>query len=170
MAQEIVNKVAQSGLITIDLSKILPDKSVRTFFDMKDFLFRGLILKEKDFREALKEHKWEQYKNKYVAVSCSTDAIVPHWAYMLVASYLEAIAIDSVVGDEKILENTILRNTLTKLDLSKFKDQRLVIKGCGDPNIDANAYYEITRILKPVAKSIMYGEPCSTVPVYKQPK
>ena len=129
----------------------------------------GLILKEKDFRAALQSLDWEQYRDKYVAITCTADAIIPMWAYMLIASYLQPVAADAVVGDESTLINTLFIKNLSTLNVDEFVDKRVVIKGCGDITIPETAYFEITRKLKPYVKSIMYGEPCSTVPVYKKP-
>ena len=168
MSDEIVNKVAESGLITIDLEKYLPQKEEMIVFDLKDFLFMGMILKEKDFREALKHHDWEKYRNKYVAITCSADAIIPVWAYMLVTSYLQSLAKGILVGTEKEIYKSIIINNISSINTSEFTGKRIVLKGCGETPIDDFAYAEATRILQPVAKSIMYGEPCSTVPVYKK--
>ncbi|HEY9362496.1 MAG TPA: DUF2480 family protein [Chitinophagaceae bacterium] len=167
MSDTIINKVAESGLVTLDLEKYYP-KNETVVFDMKDHLFMGLILKEKDFREALKNLDWEIYKNKNVALTCTADAVIPVWAYMLVASYLQPVANDFVLGDEKELHRTIFLKNLSKINLQELIDQRVVVKGCGDTPIGEFAYTEITRLLRPVAKSIMYGEPCSTVPVFKR--
>ena len=165
----IVNKVAESGLITIDLEEYYP-KGETILFDLKDHLFMGLILKEKEFREAMKNLDWEKYRDKYVAVVCSVDAIIPMWAYMLVASYLQPAAKDIVLGDEKELHKTLFLKNIAAIDLEKLTDQRIVIKGCGEVPIGEFAYLEITRLLRPIAKSIMYGEACSTVPIYKKTK
>jgi len=167
MSEIIVNKVANSGLITIDLEKYLPKEEIVTF-DLKDHLFMGLILKEKDFREALKNLDWSIYQNKYVAITCSADAIIPAWAYMLVVSYLNGVAKDSYVGTSTEMQKHLFIKNIAVIDLNEFADQRIVIKGCGDVNIESFAYAEITKVLLPVVKSIMYGEPCSTVPVYKR--
>ena len=168
MSDEIVNKVAESGLITIDLENYLPKKESIAVFDLKDFLFMGLILKEKDFREALKQQDWEKYRNKNVAITCTADAIIPVWAYMLVTTYLQPVAKETIVGDEKeIYKNVFLKN-ISSIPEAEFADKRIVLKGCGETPIDDFAYAEATRKLLPVAKSIMYGEPCSTVPVYKK--
>lgn len=167
MADEIVNKVTESGLITIDLEQYYP-KDGSIVFDLKDFLFMEMILKEKDFREKLKSHDWGQYKDKYAAVYCSADAIIPVWAYMLAASYLEPVAKDVILGDEKELHKFLFLKNLSSIDINEFADKRIVVKGCGDTPIAEFAYLEITKKLRPVAKSIMYGEPCSTVPVYKK--
>lgn len=137
-------------------------------FDMKDHLFMGLILKEKDFREALKKMDWEQYRDKNVAVTCTADAIIPAWAYMLVASNLQPLVKDMVMGDEKELQRQLFLKNISRIDVNDFADRRVVIKGCGDIPIGDFVYMELTKILRPVAKSIMYGEPCSTVPVYKK--
>ena len=168
MSDEIVNKVAESGLVTIDLEKYLPKKESIAVFDLKDFLFMGLILKEKDFREALKQQDWEKYRNKNVAITCTTDAIIPVWAYMLVTTYLQPVAKETIVGEEKEIYKTIFLKNISSIQEAEFADKRIVLKGCGETPIDDFAYAEATRKLLPVAKSIMYGEPCSTVPVYKK--
>lgn len=165
--EEIVNKVAASGLETINLEDYFP-QGENLVFDMKDHLFMGMILKEKDFRASLQGLDWEQYRDKNVAVHCSADAIIPAWAYMLVMTYLEPIAKFVVVGNEETLQTVLFMESLRALPVADFADKRVVIKGCGDLPIGANAYAEITRLLRPVVKSIMYGEPCSTVPVYKK--
>ena len=167
MSDAIVNKVAESGLITLDLEKFLPGNPV-VLFDLKDYLFMGLILKEKDFRAAMQQHDWAQYQDKYVAVACTADAVIPVWAYMLVASYLQPFATDVVYGTEEELINQVLMKNLQQLDVSVYADKRIVVKGCGDVPIADRAYLEITKRLRPVAKSIMYGEPCSTVPIFKK--
>jgi hypothetical protein len=164
---EFVNKVAESGLITIDLEEYYPKGEI-AIFDMKDHLFMGLILKEKDYRAALQNLDWEQYRNKYVAVTCSADAIIPVWAYMLAASYLQPVAKDVLFGDEKTLIQNLISKNLTQLNAEEFADKRIVIKGCGEVAIPESAYLEVTAKLRPYAKSIMYGEPCSTVPIYKK--
>lgn len=170
MAEElIVNKVAESGLITLDLANYLPSKEIKSF-DLKDFLFMGLILKEKDFRQALTTHDWLQYQDAPVAVFCSADAIVPNWAYMLVASYLGGIASFVYAGSKEETEKALTIHNIHSIPSAEYEGKRLVIKGCGDQSIEAFAYLEITSHLKPVAKSIMYGEPCSTVPVFKSKK
>ena len=167
MSDPIVNKVAESGLITIDLEKWYP-RGASIVFDMKDHLFMGMILKEKDFREALKNLNWEPYRDKNVAVTCSADAVIPVWAYMLVASYLQPVAKEIVMGDEKELHKSLFLKNLSVININEFADKRIVIKGCGETPIADYVYMEITKLLRPVAKSIMYGEPCSTVPVFKK--
>jgi hypothetical protein len=167
MAEQLVNKVAESGIITIDPASYIPEGETAVF-DLKDHLFMGLILKEKDFREALRNMDWEQYRNKNVAVTCSADAIIPVWAYMLVASNLQPIAKEIVMGDEQELNRQLFLKNLAQINVHDFDDKRVVIKGCGDTPIGDFVYLELTKLLRPVAKSIMYGEPCSTVPVFKK--
>lgn len=168
MSEPFVNKVADSGLITLDLEKWYPREETAVF-DIKDYLFMGMILKEKDFREALKAKDWTIYQDKNVALTCSVDAIIPVWAYMLVAANLQPFANEIVMGDEKELHKTIFLKNLSTIDVQEFDDKRVVIKGCGETPIADYVYMEITKLLRPVVKSIMYGEPCSTVPVYKKP-
>jgi len=165
--EEIINRVAESSIITLDLEQFYPKGEVAVF-DMKDHLFMGLILKEKDFRAALQTLDWEQYRDKNVALTCSADAIIPVWAYMLVASYLQPIAREIIFGDEATLIQTIILRKIAALDANEYTDKRVVIKGCGEIKIPDAAYMEVTAKLRPVAKSIMYGEPCSTVPIYKK--
>jgi hypothetical protein len=167
MADQIVNKVAESGLITLDLEVYLP-REIIVEFDLANHLFMGLILKEKEFREAMKQLDWEQYRGKMVAVTCSADAIIPMWAYMLVVSYLQPVASAVYQGSAAEFRKQLFLNRLSTIDATEFDDKRVVIKGCGDQPIGEYAYFEITRILLPHAKSIMYGEPCSTVPVFKK--
>lgn len=167
MSDAIVNKVAASALTTLDLEKYLPKEETVTF-DLKDHLFMGLILKEKDFREALKNLDWEAYRGKNVAVFCSADAVIPVWAYMLVAAYLQPFAADVYAGTKEEAQKHFFLKALASISPSSFADQRVVVKGCGDVKIQDYAYAEITKQLLPHVKSIMYGEPCSTVPVYKQ--
>ncbi len=164
---EIINRVAESGLIEINLEDFYP-KGERILIDVKDNLFQGLILKEKDFREFVKNNDWGRYKDKFVAITCSADAIVPTWAYMLIATSLQPFAKKFVFGDLKNLETVLFLESLSKINPEDFRDKKLVIKGCGNLPIPESAYVELTRILAPVAKSIMYGEPCSTVPVMKK--
>lgn len=167
--EEIVNKVAGSGLVTIDLEEFYP-KGERVVLDIKDQLFQGLLLREKDFREYIKQEDWSKYKDTYVAVTCSADAIIPTWAYMLLASALEPFAKKVVFGSAETLETVLYDELLRGLDVQQYKDARVVIKGCGNLPVPRAAYVELTRLLRPHVKSIMYGEPCSTVPIYKQPK
>lgn len=165
----MVNRVAASGLITIKLEEFLPQQEIVTF-DLKDYLFMELILKEKDFRAALKAHDWAQYENKYVLITCSTDAIIPIWAYMLVASYAAPVALDVFQGTEEAFLTDYFNKQLQALDTMEYEQQRIVIKGCSDAYVPTTAYVELTKRLRSVAKSIMFGEPCSTVPIWKQPR
>jgi hypothetical protein len=167
MSEPFVNKVAESGLITLDLETYLP-KTETAVFDLKDYLFMGMILKEKDYREALKNADWEPYRGKAVALTCTADAIIPVWAWMLAVSYLEPVAAAVVMGNEEELRKQLILQKLGSIDTAEFADQRVVIKGCGETPIPDFMYMEITKRLRPVVKSIMYGEPCSTVPVYKK--
>ncbi len=169
MENEIVNRVAQSGLITIDLGEYYP-QGARLVLDIKDQLFQGMILREKDFREFVKTHNWTQYQDAYVAVTCSADAIIPDWAWMLLSVSLAPFAKKIVFGNLELLETVLYSEILSQLDAEQYKDARVVVKGCGDKPVPLTAYVELTRRLQPVVKSLMYGEPCSTVPVYKQPK
>lgn len=165
--ETIVNKVAESGIITLDLAEYLPKTEV-VVFDMKPFLFREMILREKDYRAALPTHDWQQYSGKHVAVLCSADAIVPVWAYMLAATYLQQVAASVYFGTAEELTKSLLLKNIEALPQDDYTDKRVVIKGCGDTPIPDAAYVAITNHLKPVVKSLMYGEPCSTVPVYKK--
>jgi hypothetical protein len=167
MSDVFVNKVAASGILTLDLGAYLPAGEVVTF-DLKEHLFMGLILKEKDFREALKNLDLTPYQDKPVAITCSVDAIIPVWAYMLVTMYLQPVAKDVYVGTAAEMQKHLFLQNIAAIDVTEFTDQRVVVKGCGEVSIDAFAYAEITKRLRPVVKSIMYGEPCSTVPVYKK--
>ena len=169
MEEQIVNKVSQSGLLTIDLEAFYP-QGERVLFDITDLLFQGLILREKDFREFIKNEDWNKYKDKYVALFCSADAIVPTWAYMLLAAQLEPIAKKVVLGNLETLETILYSEILNQLNIQEYNDARIVIKGCGNLPVPKAAYVQITSLLRPVAKSIMYGEPCSTVPLYKKAK
>ncbi len=169
MAEQFVNKVAESGIVTLDLEEFFPKDAV-VVFDLKDYLFMGLILKEKDFREALKNLDTTLYTGKAVAITCSADAVIPMWAYMLVVSILQPVAAKIHFGTESNFEETALIKNIEAINAEQYKDQRVVIKGCGEKPIPESAYVKITEMLRPVAKSIMYGEPCSTVPVYKRPK
>ena len=165
----IVNKVAQSGIITLDLSTYMPDEHSIVEFDFKPFLFKEMILKEKDFRAYMKEQDWEQYSGKAVAITCSVDTVIQMWAYMLVASNLEGIAAHIHVGTKQELTQKLLAANINNIKAEEYADKRVVLKGCGDVHVPEVAYVAATEKLKPVVKSLMYGEPCSTVPVYKQP-
>lgn len=167
MAEEIINRVASSALVTINLEDFYLEGK-RMQLDIKDQLFQGLILKEKDFREFIKTHDWEAYRGTYVSVICSADAIVPTWAYMLIASKLAEVANVFVYGDFNLLESVLFDRQLSQLNLDEYLDKPVVIKGCFDKPIPVYAYALLTAKLLPIAKSVMYGEPCSTVPVFKR--
>ena len=167
MNEAIVNKVSESQLLTLDLEDYYP-KGESVLFDMKDHLFMGQILKEKDFREALKNLDLSPYKDNNVAITCTADAVVPMWAYMLVASNLQPIANEIIFGNEDFLHKTLFLKNISAINAADYQDKRVVIKGCGDKPVSETAYVAITKLLRPVAKSIMYGEPCSTVPIYKK--
>lgn len=167
LEQPLVNRVAQSGLLTIDLEELYPTGEIVPF-DLKDYLFMGLILKEKDFREALKTHDWSQYEGKNLAVFCSADAIIPMWAYMLVATHAAPFASDVALTTPDLFAETAFLRKLATLNMDDYAGKRIVVKGCSDKPVPPSAYMEITRRLQPVAQSIMFGEPCSTVPVYKK--
>jgi hypothetical protein len=166
MDDVIINRVANSGLVTIDLEDFLPKEEIAVF-DLKDHLFKGLILKEKDFREALKNFDWEIYRDKYVAITCSADAIIPLWAFMLVTAYAQPIAKDLYAGTVDEMKKHLGLKNMANIKIEDFAGQRIIVKGCGDQQVDSTIYAEITKQLRPVAKSIMYGEACSNVPIFK---
>lgn len=166
---DIINKVAESALITIDLEKLI-HPGERVIYDIKDNLFMGLILKEKDFRTFIKENDWSVYSGKNVAIINSADAIIPTWAYMLLATKLQKYANRYFFGSLENLEQALFQDAISKINPEDYIDAKLVIKGCGKIQIPDYVYVEIMHKLLPVASSIMYGEPCSTVPIYKKPK
>ena len=165
--REIVNRVKASGIITLDLEELIPDHT-QSYIDIKDQLFKGLILREKDFRSWVKEHDWSQYRNHDVAVYCSVDAIVPTWAYMLIATAISPITSSIYFTQPDNLSAMIAERAVSKIDTLQYSDSRVVIKGCGNRDISNHAYVMLTSKLTSVAKSVMFGEPCSTVPVYKK--
>jgi Protein of unknown function (DUF2480) len=167
MNDTLINKVTESALVTLNLEDYYPKENI-VVFDLKDYLFMGLILKEKDFREALKNLDLEPFIGKFVTVTCSADAVIPMWAYMLTASYLQPVAQDIFFGTEAEVKKQLLLNNISQISTEEFTDKRVVIKGCGELPVDEAAYLKATKILRPVAKSIMYGEPCSTVPIFKK--
>ena len=166
-SDEIRNKVAESGLITFNLEKLYQVGERKTF-DLKDFLYEGLILREKEYRAALKEFDWSAYKDTLVNIECNADAIVPQWAFMLAASYLEPVAKRVVMGSSETLETVLYQDVLTDLDLTQFQDERVIVKGCSKYPVPTSAFVEFVAKLRPVAKSVMYGEACSTVPLFKR--
>lgn len=163
----IQNRVAESELITLDLKTFLPQEQP-VQFDLSNFLYRGLILKEKDYREALTKTEWEVFSQKIVLIYCSADVIIPVWAYMLAAVYLKPVAREIFFDNAEGWKEKMLLKKINDLETDHFKDKRVVIKGCGEEKIPDSAYFEITSKLLPVVKTILYGEPCSTVPVYKK--
>jgi hypothetical protein len=169
MADVIVNKVAESSLLTINLEEYFPEDNP-VVFDLKEYLFMGLIVKEKEFREALNKTDANSFLGKTVLVMCSTDAIIPMWAYMLVSAKLQPVVKELFYGTKDEWKKKKLLEAIATIDTSIYKDQRVVIKGCGNDPVPAEGYLEITNRLRPVVKSLMYGEPCSTVPIFKQPK
>jgi hypothetical protein len=165
--ENIVNKVAQSGLVTLDPAAFYP-AGERVIYDIKDNLFHGLMLREKDLRDFIKEHDFTQYEGKNVGITCSADAIVPTWAYMLLANRMAPYAREIVFGDMAVLETVLFEKEIAKADLEQYSGQRVVLKGCGDTAVPVSAYVELTKRLTLIVKSIMFGEPCSTVPIYKR--
>lgn len=165
----LVNRIAASGLITLKLEEFFPNEPI-AILDLKDYLFKGLILKEKDFRENMKMHDWQQYDGAILLVHCSTDAIIPMWAYMLAVSYAAPIATDVFQGTTADYHRVHFSRVINEMDISAYTDQRIIIKGCSDRPLPSSAYLDLTKRLRPIAKSIMYGEPCSTVPIYKKPR
>lgn len=165
--EEIVNRVANSKLVTFDLEDLyLPGE--RVLFDIKDWLLEGFVLREKDFRATAKAHDWSRYEGKYIALTCSTDAIIPGWAYMLLSTYLAPVAKKVVVGDLEMLETVLYTETIKDLDVSNLEGLPVIVKGCSRKPVPQNAYLQIIAKLQPVAKSIMYGEACSSVPLFKR--
>jgi hypothetical protein len=167
--EEIINRVSNSKLKTFDLEEIYP-KGERVLFDVKDWLFQELILKEQDFRASVKDHDWSQYKNSFVSVTCSVDAIIPSWAFMLVAAELTPFANKVVIGSLELLETVIYQELISFLDLKDFTNKPVIIKGCAEKPIPDSAYAFLIAKLQPIARSIMFGEACSTVPLYKAKK
>ena len=167
MSDEFVNRVANSGLVNFDLEAYYP-KGQRQLIDLKDWLFEGLILKEKDFRQAVKDYDWAQHQDQYVAIDCSADAIVPVWSYMLISNAISPYAKKVVKGNLENLESFIFHELINTLNINPFKNQRVIVKGCSNLPIPESAYVAITNKLSPVVKSIMYGEACSSVPIYKK--
>lgn len=167
MAEEIINRVAKSKLVTIDLEDLYPNGQ-RIIFDIKDWLLEGLVLREQEFRASAKAYDWSQYEGTYVALTCTTDAIIPGWAYMLLSTYLTPFAKKLVVGDLEMLETVIYTEVLQGFDVSEYQDLPVIIKGCSKKPVPKNAYLQIINKLQPVAKSIMYGEACSSVPLFKK--
>lgn len=167
MSDEIVNKVAQSKLVTLDLEDYYP-KGERILLDISDWLFESFLLKEKDFREKAKNHDWQQYKNSYVALTCSTDAIIPAWAFMLLTTYLSPLTKKVMIGNLEQLETSLYQEIINELNFSHLKDLPVIIKGCSNKPVPQNAYICLVEKLQPIVKTIMYGEACSSVPLFKR--
>ena len=164
---EIKNKVENSSLIQIDLATFYP-KGKRTTFDLKPWLFQELILKENDFRERVKNHDWSQYQNQYVAITCGADVIIPSWAFLLIAIALEPFAIKTVHGNQEALETILFEEVFANHDFAQYQNAKIIVKGCGHLPIPQQAYVSYISRIKPYASSIMFGEPCSSVPLYKR--
>ena len=169
MSTEIINRVANSKLVTFNLEDFYPSGE-RVLFDIKDWLLEGLVLRETIFREKAVEHNWKQYEGAYVALTCSTDAIIPAWAYMLLSTHLNPYAKKTVIGDLQILETILYTEIISKMDLSNLKDKPVIIKGCSHKPVPENAYLFLIEKLQPVVKSLLYGEACSSVPLFKNKK
>lgn len=169
MEDQIINRVTASNLITFDLEELY-SPGERVLFDIKDLLFQGLILKEKDFRDFIRQHDWSEFKGKHVAITCSADAIVPTWAFMLLATVIQPFAQSVVFGSLEDLEKSLFFQKLQLVDWTKFVNEKVVIKGCSKVEVPVAAYVEAVNRLRPVASSIMFGEACSTVPLFKQKK
>lgn len=167
MSDEIINRVAKSSLVTIDLEDFYPSGE-RVLFDIKDWLLEGLVLREKDFRTHVESHDWSNYKDKYVAITCSTEAIIPAWAFMLISIHLQPYAKKVVVGNLEHLESLVYQDIINNFNTSEIKNKPVIIKGCTNKPIPLNAYTMLINKIKTVAKSIMYGEACSSVPLYKK--
>jgi hypothetical protein len=166
--EPIRNKVAESGIVTLDLSNFLPTEETLGIFDLKDFLFMGMILREKDYRAGLQSFDWSVFQGKHVGIVCTADAVIPVWAYMLATVWLKPVASSVHFASGEMLKNLVIEQNIRNLDVSEFADKRVVLKGCGDVAVPETAYVSAAAQLLPVVKSLMYGEPCSTVPVYKQ--
>ncbi|AUC82786.1 DUF2480 family protein [Lacinutrix sp. Bg11-31] len=167
MKDEIINRVATSKLVVFDLEDYYP-KGERILFDIKDWLYEGFVLREKEFRTLVKEHNWSQYQDAFVALTCTTDAIVPDWAYMLLSIQLEPYVKKVVLGNLETLEASLYQEIISNLNTTPFKDRPIIIKGCSKKPVPSSAYIMITSRLKPIAKSIMFGEACSSVPLFKR--
>jgi len=169
MAEEIVNRVANSKLITFNLEDYYP-QGERVLFNVKDWLLEGFVLRESEFREQAKNHDWSQYEGKFIALTCSSDAIIPAWAFMLLATYLQPYAKKVITGDLETLETVLYTEVISKMDVSNLQDKPVIVKGCAHKPVPKNAYLLLIEKLQPVVKSLMYGEACSSVPLYKKPK
>ena len=169
MSKEIINRVTNSKLETIDLESFISNNE-RATFDLKKWLKNDLVLIEKDFRENLQNHNWKQYKNIFLSIVCSNDAIIPDWAFLLVSSYLKKVEIRHVIGSLELLENILISDAINNHDFSNYQNKAVIIKGCSNKFIPKSSYSILIDKLQPIVKSIMFGEACSSVPVYKQSK
>ena len=167
MTNNIINRVANRKLIAINLEDYYPHGQ-RVVLDIKDWLYEEYVLREKEFRQQAKSFDWKQYRDCYVALTCSSNAIIPAWAYMLLSTYLAPFSKKTILGDLDILETSIYQDIIETLDLSSYKDKSIIIKGCANKPIPDNAFILLTTKLKPLVKSLMYGEACSAVPLYKR--
>ena len=165
----LVNRVASSGILTINLEEYYPTQGMVTF-DIKDYLYMELILKEKDFRTALKEYNWENLQDQILLIDCSTDAIIPVWAYMLITSHATPYVAKIYEGSQEEFLKHHYAEQIHKIDPALYQEKRVVIKGCSDKPVPPLAYALTVQKLRPAAQSIMYGEPCSTVPIFKRPR
>ena len=165
--EEIINRVAKSKLVTFDLEDLYPNGE-RKVLDISQWLVEGVVLREKSFRESVKEHDWQQYQDCYVALTCSTDAILPGWAFLLVTTHLNPYARQVVVGPPETLETVLYTQVISGIDAEKYRDQLVIIKGCAKKPVPENAYVLIAQKLQPVVKNLMFGEACSSVPLYKR--
>ncbi len=169
MSKDIINRVTNSSLVTIDLEDFYPDGK-RVLFDIKKWLFSGQILKEKEFREFVKDHDWNSYQNKYVALHCSSDAIIPSWAFLLISISLDPFAKKIIVGDLELLETVVFQEIIDAFPIDQYKNKSVIIKGCSNKSIPQTAYLQLITKLLPLVRSIMYGEACSSVPLFKVKK
>ena len=167
--QPIVNRVAKSKIQTFDLEKIYPEGE-RVALDISQWLYKGFVVKEKEFRESLKNHNWEQYQDQFIALYCSNDAIVPEWAYMLITTHLKDYAQKIIYGSLHELELMLFNDVIHQIDPEEYRDKPVIIKGCSEKSIPQNAYIQLVQKLQPVVKSMMFGEACSSVPLYKKPR
>jgi len=166
---EIINRVENSNLIQVNLDDYYPEGE-RVLYDLSANLHEGLVLIEKDFRDFINQHDWSQYQDKYVGIICSSDAIVPLWAFMLLASKIEPYAKKVVMGDKNELEKAIFDSIISILDFTQFQDQNVIVKGCGKHPIPESVFVDFTITLQRYAKNILFGEACSSVPLYKRKK
>ncbi|MBW2961886.1 DUF2480 family protein [Mesonia aestuariivivens] len=169
MAEEIINRVANSKLVTFNLEEYYPEGE-RVLFDIKDWLYEGFVLREKDFREDVKNYNWSVHQNQFIALTCSSDAIVPAWAYMLITTQLQPYAQKIILGDLQQLEISIYQEVINTIDFEKFRDLPVIVKGCSKKPVPDNAYLQVVQKLQPVVKTIMFGEACSSVPLFKKKK